>query len=79
MNNMDKFKMAGQLDKAVKMIEGDDQVREQKCLAALERVRNSFDCDWFPEFVIRGGVIMSHIVVVAKKRGPNNNQGNTQN
>ena len=52
----------------VKMIEGDDTIREQKCLLDLQRVLEQYDCNMVPEVVITGGQIMTRVAIIAKKR-----------
>jgi len=54
----------------VKMIEGDDQVREQKCLQEILRICRQYDCDMKPEIIISGTQIVTRTVIVAKPRVP---------
>lgn len=74
-NNMGKFQMPSDIAGGVKMIEGDDRVREQKCLDVINQVLAQFDCAMVPEVVISGPNIMTRVSIVAKKRGPNNGPG----
>lgn len=52
----------------VKMIEGDDQVREQKCLQDILRVLKSYDCEMMPRIVFEGVTISSMVQIKAKPR-----------
>ncbi|MBC8459257.1 MAG: hypothetical protein H8D67_14790 [Deltaproteobacteria bacterium] len=50
------------------MIEGDDQLREQKCLMEINRLLAMYDCNMVPEMIISGPNIMTRVSIVAKKR-----------
>lgn len=52
----------------VKMIEGNDSVRENKCLQEIQRVCSQYDCDMVPEVIISRGQIMTRVAIIAKKR-----------
>jgi hypothetical protein len=55
----------------VKMIEGNDELREEKCLQEILRILSRYDCDMKPEIVISGHQILSRVAVVVKQRVPN--------
>ncbi|MHC4239788.1 MAG: hypothetical protein ACYSUC_08545 [Planctomycetota bacterium] len=52
----------------VKFIEGDDNVRVQKCGQAIQRVLDKFDCALVPALQIVNGRIQHAVSVVAKSR-----------
>lgn len=58
----------GALNQGVKMIEGDDKVREQKCLQEIQRILGQYDCDMRPEVIISGPQIMTRVTIIAKPR-----------
>ena len=45
------------------MIEGDDKVRAQKCLAELQEVNKKFNCSLTPEFIFSGGKVMDRLKI----------------
>jgi len=51
-----------------KYIEGNDQVRAEKCLAKIQEISNQFDCDIIPQVTIIPGRIDAQIIVVARPR-----------
>jgi len=52
----------------VKLIEGNDQVRSQKCLGEIDAVLESYDCTMMPEFLVSGGKVSQRIKIIAKPR-----------
>jgi hypothetical protein len=52
----------------IKMIEGDDRLREQKCLQEIQRVCNQYDCEMVPEVIISRGQIITRVAITAKPR-----------
>jgi hypothetical protein len=61
----------------IKMIEGDDRVREEKCLQEIRRICQQYDCLMRPELVISGNNIQTRVAIVAQPRiAP---QGGSQN
>jgi len=54
----------------VKMIEGDDKVRAEKCLQEINRALAVFDCNMVPEVIISAGQVMTRVSIVAKPRVP---------
>ena len=63
-----KRQMAKDLAGGIKMIEGDDNVREQKCLQDIQRTVDQYDCVMIPEIIISGVKVMSRVSIVAKSR-----------
>ena len=47
----------------VKMIEGNDQVRAQKCTKELQAVSNKFKCHLAPEVIISGDKISNRLKI----------------
>ena len=60
--------VAAGLSAGVKMIEGDDRLREQKCLQEIQGLLDMYDCNMVPEMIISGPNIMTRVSIVAKKR-----------
>lgn len=56
------------LNQGVKMIEGNDKVREEKCLQEIKRILAQYDCEMRPEMVLGGQQILSRVAIVAKPR-----------
>lgn len=56
------------LTPGVKMIEGNDKVREQKCLQEIQRILGQYDCEMRPEVIISGPQIMTRVTIIAKPR-----------
>ena len=52
----------------VKMIEGDDKVRQEKCLAEIQGILGRYDCDMIPEITIAPGQIRAMVRIQAKPR-----------
>jgi len=50
-------------NKNVKMIEGDDKARAQKCLAELKEASKSFKCSLVPEIILSGGKVMDRLKI----------------
>ena len=71
MDNTMAFKKAQQMAAAggVKMIEGDDKVREKKCLAEVMAICQRYDCAMIPEVTIRPGQIQASVQITAIPRG----------
>ncbi len=77
-NNMDKFKMASDIAGGIKMIEGDDKARAEKCLAIINQTLAQFDCIMYGLATIGGpNGIVSMVKIEAKPRVPNNGPGKT--
>jgi len=55
----------------VKLIEGNDQVRSQKCLNAIMKLLDQYDCIMKPEITFSGNQIISKIHVEPKPRNMN--------
>ena len=51
-----------------KFIEGNDQIRANKCMQQINDILDQYDCAMIPEFIISGKEILSGIKIVAKPR-----------
>ena len=47
----------------VKMIEGDDKIRAQKCTEELQNVSNKFKCNLAPEVIISGDKVSNRLKI----------------
>jgi len=54
-----------------KEIVGDDKLREQKCLAAINMDLDRFDCLLVPQIVLTPGNVNAMVKIVAKPRTVN--------
>jgi CO dehydrogenase/acetyl-CoA synthase delta subunit len=52
----------------VKLIEGSDEVRVQKCGQAIQQILDKFDCTLIPQLHIIAGNTQHAVSIVAKSR-----------
>ena len=52
----------------IKFIEGDDKIRQEKCLDKIKEVLNQYDCFMIPELNISGDKMQSRVRIMAKPR-----------
>ena len=50
-------------NKNVKMIEGDDKARAEKCLAEIQEASKTFKCSLAPEIILSGGKVMDRLKI----------------
>lgn len=78
MGEMNDKQMA-QMASRAKMIEGDDQVRAEKCLQEINAILQRYDCRMDPQIVITGNQTMSRVIIQAIKRVKNEDIGASGN
>ena len=52
----------------IKLIEGDDEARQNKCAAEIGEVLKRYDCVMIPTLIIVSGKMIHRVDVVAKQR-----------
>lgn len=52
----------------IKMIEGDDQVRVQKCGQKIQNILDQYDCALVPQLMIVAGQMQHGVSIAAKSR-----------
>jgi len=52
---------------AIKLVEGNDRVREKKCSQRNEEILKKFDCYMIPEFLFSGNLTEPRTKIISKK------------
>jgi len=52
----------------IKLIEGDDEARQNKCAAEIGEILKRYDCVMIPTLIMAGTKMIHRVDVVAKKR-----------
>lgn len=52
----------------IKLIEGDDEVRQNKCAAEIGEILQRYDCVMVPTLIMAGTKMLHRVDVLAKQR-----------
>jgi hypothetical protein len=64
----------------IPLIEGNDQIRADKCMAEIQNTLVAYDCAMIPALTITAnGIIKGHVKIVAKPRIGKTNPGGRDN